>query len=52
MMEMSSATLSSTRREADEATAMTVDWGRAVGPGLASVPMSNIVDESTAERLN
>ena len=30
--------LSSARRAADEATAMTVDWGRAAGPDMGSFP--------------
>lgn len=47
--------LSSARRATDEATVMTVDCGRVVGPvpdmGLVpgAVPPSNVVAESTAE---
>ena len=47
--------LSSAKRTTDEATAMTVDCGRVVGPipdkGLVpgAVPPSDVVAESTAE---
>lgn len=45
--------LSSARRAADEATAMTVDCGRAVGPDMGSVPVGavNVMAESIADEI-
>ena len=41
--------LSSARRATDEATVMTVDCGRVVGPLSGAVLPSDVVAESTAE---